>query len=81
MKIARRFNGGRDRQISQESPFRACPESPKGTHESSPNTVHLRKCSMFGVELISPGRGGEKLAQRVRSCEAIKIHEYLFWRE
>jgi hypothetical protein len=21
------------------------------------------------------------LSQRLRSCEAIKIHEYLFWRE
>jgi hypothetical protein len=40
-------------------------KSPKGTFDSSPNTVHLRKCSMFGVEVISPGRGGEKLAQRV----------------
>jgi hypothetical protein len=40
-------------------------KSPKGTSDSSPNTVHLRKCSMFGVEVISPGRGVEKLAQRV----------------
>jgi hypothetical protein len=50
--------------------MKSIPESPeRGTCESSPNTVHLRKCSMFGVEVISPGRGVEKLAQRVRSCE------------